>query len=135
MFDKNPFVQKRRLKGRLVVVLDDKLDLRKLHLIDPISRVIAEKEVHEFIITDEHNCSPGDEVNSIAYLGFVEFQAGGVLVRGDKLYAEDNYIGTIIGFDNTHYPNHLNILIERKKKQTGLELGLQIEDEISIITD
>lgn len=130
MFKKNPYVKKREIKGRVVVVLDGKFEERGLQLITPISRCICAKEIHELIVTDE-NVSPGMQVNRIAYLGFMEIEQGSVMAAGDKVFLEDMLIGTIAGFDETHMPNHLNIVIKADTRKTGPELGTELEMSIS----
>lgn len=130
MFKKNPYVKKREIKGRIVVVLDGKFEERGLQLITPISRCICTGEIHELIITDE-NVGPGMRVNKIAYFGFAEIEQGSVMVAGDKIFLEDMLIGTIAGFDETHMPNHLNIVIKSETRKTGPELGAEVEMSIS----
>lgn len=125
MFKKNPYAKKREIKGQIVVVLDGKFEERGLQLITPISRCIRANEIHELILTDE-DASPGMRVDRIAYLGFVEIEQGSVMVAGDKIFLGDRLIGTIAGFDETHMPNHLNIVIKANERMTGLELGAEI---------
>lgn len=125
MFKKNPYVKKRDIKGKMVVVLDGKFEERGLQLITPISRCICANEIHELIITDE-DAAPGMRVDKIAYLGFVEIEQGSVMVAGDQIFLEDRLIGSIAGFDETHMPNHLNIVIKAEERKTGLELGAEI---------
>ena len=132
MFTKNPYITKREIKGRLVVVLDGKFEERKLRLIAPISRCICTNEIHELIITDE-DARPGMQVNKIAYLGFVEIEQGSVMVVGDELLLGDRLIGTIAGFDETHMPNHLNIVIKATERRTGLELSAEVAMPVCVI--
>lgn len=123
-FAKNPYVKKRTVGGPLVVVLDGRMDDRGLSLIAPISRCIKKDEVHELILTDETAAKPGASVNRIAYLGFFTAAQSGVLVAGDEVFLDGQRIGHLAGFDETHMPNHLNIVIQAAAgRQTGLELG------------
>jgi hypothetical protein len=39
-------------------------------------------------------------------------------------------IGDVLGFDETHEPNHINIIIAVKKRKTGKDLGLSIGDSL-----
>ena len=41
-------------------------------------------------------------------------------------------IGTIAGFDDTHMPNHMNIVIAQDRLQSGAELGLKLEEPVSV---
>jgi hypothetical protein len=110
VFTKNPYRAKVPLHGKLVVVLDGQVPDRGLELIRQPSRAVCKGQVHELIVT-EQSAYPGDIVNSIVYLGFVEFENGGVLVTGDKLIIGGQEIGHVCGFDETHMPNHINIVI------------------------
>ncbi|SDF54943.1 DUF6917 domain-containing protein [Sporolituus thermophilus] len=126
----NPYAKKSDVGGSLVVVLDGQMDDRGLSLIAPISRCIKKDEVHELILTDEMGARPGVTVNSIAYLGFFAAEQSGVLVEGDEVTVNGKKIGKIAGFDETHMPNHLNIVIKAEKRQTGLELDLNPGDKV-----
>lgn len=130
MFTGNPYAEKRDVLGRLVVVLRGKLEHRGLNLIAPISRAVQKNEIHELIITDEEGAGPGKKVDSIAYAGFVEIIAGGVLLAGDELICAGKVLGRIAGFDETHLPNHLNIVMKAEKRVDGVEMGLEIESEV-----
>ena len=132
MFRSHPFARKRDVKARLAVILRGKLEERGLNLVVPISRAVKKNEVHEIIITDESAAGPGSEVNRIAYVGFAEIVSGGVLVVGDELVCGDRLLGTIAGFDETHLPNHLNIVLFGERL-TGVELNLALESEITIM--
>jgi len=126
----NPYYAKIPVPGRLVVVLDGIFEERGLQLIRQSSRAIKKNEVHEFIITDEQ-AKPGDTVNRIAYLGFAEFSAGGVVIVGDPVFIENQQVGRIAGFDETHMPNHLNIVLSGNRKP-GKEWGVALNDQILI---
>lgn len=126
----HPYVKKKDVTGELVAILEGSLENRGLHLIKPISRVLCEDEIHEIIVTDEQDAAPGKTVNAIAYLGFFEVKSGGVIVTGDEVYLKGHFIGTIAGFDETHMPNHINIIIKAPQRFTGIEcdaeLGMQL---------
>ncbi|MTI94818.1 MAG: hypothetical protein FH749_04930 [Firmicutes bacterium] len=129
MFKSDPYFAKVNVTADLVVVLTGQYENRNLKLIGQPSRAVSRYQVHELIVTDQH-AKPGDIVNPIAYLGFVEFTNSGVLVAGDQLKVDGEVIGTIVGFDETHMPNHLNIVLHGQRicgKQRGLELGQQLK--------
>jgi hypothetical protein len=50
---------------------------------------------------------------------------GGVIDRGDEVWAGDRLVGTVLGFDACHFPNHYNILITTDEPRTGLDLALE----------
>ncbi|KJS87705.1 MAG: hypothetical protein JM58_03305 [Peptococcaceae bacterium BICA1-8] len=130
LFKNNPYAKKQDIKGRLVVVLDGKLEGRNLKLITPISRALNKNEIHELIFTDEKEAGPGKNVDSISYLGFFEVQQGSVMINGDEIYLDGKLVGQIAGFDETHMPNHLNIVIKADERKTGVELDAEVGMEI-----
>lgn len=130
LLKKNPYVKKQDIKGKLVVILDGKIENRNLQLITPISRCLQKYEIHELIFTDEPEAGPGKKVDSIAYLGFFEIEQGGMVVAGDEFYLDGKLLGTIVGFDETHMPNHINIVIKCKKRLTGVELNADVGMDI-----
>lgn len=124
----SPFYVKRTPEGELVAVLDLKLDGRGLKLILPRSRAIKRGEIHEVIITTE-DASPGEEVGYAVYVGFWEASVGGIVEVGDELWIGGKRIGVLLGFDETHFPNHLNMVF-RGEPLTGKERGLSLGDEV-----
>lgn len=132
LFARNPYVCKRPCSGRMVVVLDGKMEERKLKLINPISRALLQGEIHELIVTDEAEAAPGRQVDRIAYWGFFEVEAGTVVVTGDEIMIGEAVLGTIAGFDETHMPNHLNIVIKAENRDTGVDLGISLDDRVLI---
>lgn len=135
MFKKNPYAKKKVCKGNLVVVLDGKIDGRKLQLMTPPSRALLAGEIHELIVTDEQDAGPGKEVNNIAYWGFFEVEQGTVVVAGDKIKIGDKAVATIAGFDETHMPNHLNIVVKADQRETGVDLDLALDDLVTIVKE
>ncbi len=131
-FTKSPYAAKRPLNGKLVAVLRGSMEDRGLHLIQTISRTVKTGDVHEFIATSEDDAAPGSTVDRIHYLGFVEFVRGGVVVCGDAVHIGGKTAGTVVGFDETHAPNHLNIVIRTGERLSGEELGLRVEDPVTI---
>jgi len=132
MFKANPYARKRPCEGKLAVVLDGKIEGRKLQLIVPPSRAVLAGEIHELIVTDEAEAAPGKEVNRIAYWGFFEVTQSTVIVAGDTVWIGDRKLGTLAGFDETHMPNHLNIVVKAAERSTGVELNLQLEEKVII---
>lgn len=130
MFQQNPYYAKRTVLGRLVVVLDGSYEQRGLQLIPQVSRALLEHEIHELIVSDEAGIGPGAGVDRIAYVGFAEIEAGGVVIKGDEVYAGDTLIGVVAGFDETHMPNHQNIVLSGERV-SGAGRGLALESPVS----
>lgn len=127
---KSPYVNKKVVKGNIVVILGSIIEKRGLNLIIPHSRAVKKNGIHEIMTTSEKNAAPGEVVNNVAYVGFFEVNEGGVIVTGDDVYIEGKLIGKVIGFDDTHMPNHQNIVLYSLKNKTGPELNINLEDEI-----
>ena len=132
MFKKDPYVKKRDCEGTLCVVLDTSLENRGLKLMMQPSRALLAGEIHELIVTDEQDAKSGSEVNRIAYWGFFEVTKASVVISGDEISIGGKCKGFIAGFDETHMPNHLNIVVRAEKRVTGSDLGLELEDTVII---
>jgi len=118
--------------GKVVAVLSGKLPERGLELIRPFSRALLTGEIHELIVTDEERAGPLQTVNRIAYVCFFEIITGGIMLVGDELSIGDARIGTIAGFDETHMPNHLNIVAKSDQRRSGKNRGIRLEDTVLI---
>ena len=124
------YAERKQVQGEVVNVLDAKAECRELWLISTYSRVITKYSIHELIMTDESVPKLGEAVNRIAYLCFFEVTEGGVILIRDKLYMGDQLIGIVKGFDESHMPNHLNIIIHAEPRKTGKELGFTIGSKL-----
>jgi uncharacterized protein YuzE len=90
------------------------------------SRAVPKGEIHELVATDDPQAKPGKVVDRVAYIGFFEVEEGGIILVNDRVTVEGQEIGQVVGFDFTHAPNHLNILIRAATPMTGPELGLKL---------
>jgi hypothetical protein len=120
-----PAILRARFGGRFVGVMELSRDDRGFSLIAAPTRCIRRGDVHELILTDEPGAAPGADVQRCRFLGFVEFEAAGVMVRGDAVEIDGREVGTVAGFDECHFPNHLNIVLQAGVARTGIELGLR----------
>ncbi|MCX8057281.1 MAG: hypothetical protein N3F03_06730 [Ignavibacteria bacterium] len=132
LINKNFYHSKKELTGKFVVVLDGYLENRGLKIIQQPSRAFSKHTIIELIGSDEENIQPGSTVDKIAYIGFVELFDSGVLLIGDKIICNEKEIGVIVGFDDTHMPNHQNVIVYQTKRISGKELGIKIDDKILI---
>jgi hypothetical protein len=120
------------LAGTLVGIMRLKLESRGLQLIPQGSRCIRRWDIHELIITEE-KAGPGRRADRVAYLGFVEFSQGGVLLIGDEVRVDGALVGTIAGYDETHMPNHLNIVLSGDSATSGVERGFVLGQAVTFI--
>lgn len=121
---------KRPVTGSLVKVLIHRRDDRGMELAEFASRCVRREEIHELVTTDQHDTTPGARVDRVGFLGFVEITSGGVLDRGDTVWADGQPIGTVLGFDTCHFPNHYNVLIATDTTLTGPELEFRPTMEV-----
>ena len=135
MLKKSPYVGKRDVKGSVVAILDFSSESRGLQLISQPSRAVVQGQVHEMIITDDTGAGPDQTVNRVSYLAFVSIEDSGVLLRNDTVYLNDEKIGVLAGFDETHMPNHQNVLVQSDQRYTGKEKGIQIGDVFRFVME
>jgi hypothetical protein len=113
---------RRPLAARFVEILDLQCDDRRLVLIKARSRAVRRHDIHELMLTDEAGAAPGATVDRVDYLGFVEFPEGGMLVYGDAVVVGGERIGVVAGFDESHFPNHYNVVIKGPRRASGVDL-------------
>jgi hypothetical protein len=124
---------KRTVTGTIVKVLLHSRDDRGMSLEPFASRCVRRGEVHELVTTEHHEFAAGARIDRVGFLGFVEIGCAGVLDRGDEVWIGDRLVGTVLGFDACHFPNHYNVLIERADPVTGAKLGLLPEKSVRFV--
>jgi hypothetical protein len=130
----NPCTAKPPLTGKICVVLHARAEARGLELCPYPSRALLKHEIHELILTAESEAKPGAKVNKIAYLGYFEVLESGVLWVGDRVDINSRPIGFLAGYDLTHFPNHMNIVIRVSEPlYTGAEANLDLGAEIRFV--
>ncbi len=122
---------KRTVHGSLVKVLLHRREDRGMSLEPYASRCVRVGEVHELVTTDHADYSPGARIDRVGFLGFVELERAGVIDRGDTVRIGDHAVGTVLGFDACHFPNHYNILIATPTTLTGSDLALAPETRVA----
>lgn len=129
--DRAHYSSKMELSARLFAVLDLTEEDRGLNLIPQLSRAVRRGDVLELIRTDEEDAGPGSNVDRAAYIGFAEVSEAGLLLFGDTVTVREEEIGTIAGFDETHLPNHLNVVIRSKRLVAGREMDLPLDELVT----
>jgi hypothetical protein len=124
------YAANRPVEGEAVTVLDSTHEARGLNLISTYSRALKKNSIHELIATDEADQKPGGTANRIAYLAFFEVTRGGCIIAGETLFVDGQPVGEIVGFDETHEPNHINIIVGVKQRATGRQLKIGIGSQI-----
>jgi hypothetical protein len=118
---------KRVVTGTVVKVLVHRRDDRGMSLEPYASRCVREGEVHELVTTDHRETAAGARIDRVGFLGFAELHRAGVIDRGDEFWIDGRLVGTVLGFDGCHFPNHYNILIATPTPVSGTDLGLRPE--------
>jgi hypothetical protein len=127
------YAANRPVEGEVVTVLDSAHETRGLKLITTYSRALRKNSIHELIATDEPGQKPGGTANRIAYLAFFEVTRGGCVIVGETLCVDGRPVGEIVGFDETHEPNHINIVIGVKRRATGPQLQIGLGSRIKFV--
>ncbi|WP_018385636.1 DUF6917 domain-containing protein [Wenjunlia vitaminophila] len=115
---------KRDVLAEVVKVLCHRRDDRGMRLEEFASRCVRRGEVHELVTTDHLETEEGARIDRVGFLGFAEVEVAGVVERGDVLLVDGVAVGTVLGFDGCHFPNHYNVLIHTERPLTGPEVGL-----------
>ena len=129
---KDIYCDRRTIRGEIVAILDLYLEERGLSLIIPQSRALKKGEIHEIIFTQEYK-NPGEKVNNVYYIGFFEVTEGGIAIIGDTLKIGGIERAKLMGFDETHMPNHQNIIFYTEVAKTGKMLGINVGDKVEFI--
>ena len=124
----NPSVygDKRPVEGETVALLHISFEDRGLKLIETKSRTVKLNEIHELMITDE-DAAPGSGADRVRAIGFFEIIKSGLIVVGDYVWIDDRLLGKLAGYDLTHTPNHINVVV---KADSLDEPTLRVGDKI-----
>ena len=128
---KSLFSARKSITGHWVAIMNYEKHNRALKLSSYRTRCIRAGEIHEFLLCNQ-KVKTDDPIDAVAYLGFGEMSAGGVIEVGDLFYCKKELIGKIIGFDETHFPNHYNIVLQGDIFSSGADRGLSLSDSFVI---
>ncbi len=118
---------KRPVEGEVVAVLHVKFEDRGLKFIQTKSRTVKLNEVHELMITDEGDTAPGGGADRVRAIAFFEITRSGLIVVGDEVTIDGKKLGTLAGYDVTHMPNHINVVV---KAETLDEPVIRVGDRV-----
>lgn len=119
------------LAGRLVCVMHHIRRDRGLTCASWRTRAVRAGEVHEFLVCRNEDVKRGGPLQDAWYIGFAALEAC-VLAVGDSVWFHGSLIGEIAGFDDTHLPNHMNVVLSSDSPRTGRELGALVGDALVI---
>jgi hypothetical protein len=103
--------KRKQVEGEVVALLHVSFQDRCLRLIETKSRAVRLNEIHELMITDE-DAQPGGGADRVRALAFFEVSIPGLIVAGDKVSVGNKSLGVLAGYDETHMPNHMNIVVK-----------------------
>jgi len=119
---------RRPVKGEVVALLHVTFEKRGLKLIEARSQAMLLNEIHELMITNEERAAPGRGADRVSAIAFFEIKRGGVVVVGDRVSIGGKHLGELAGFDLTHSPNHMNVLVKtRSLEAPSIRVGDPIE--------
>ncbi len=118
---------KRPVEGEIVAILHVKFEDRGLEFIQTKSRAVKLHEIHELMVTDEQDAAPGGGADRVRAIAFFEITKSGVIVVGDDVTIEGEKLGTLAGYDVTHMPNHINVVV---KSDSLDEPTLRVGDKV-----
>jgi len=122
------YVARRPAQGHVVALMDGGVERRGFQLVGYPTRGLRAGELHELIVTDEPGLGTDARIDRVAYQGFVEITQAGIAVRGDRLIVGGQEVGVLVGFDECHMPNHLNIIVYNADWRGGRSRGLALGD-------
>lgn len=121
---------KRPVEAEVVAILHVEFMDRGLELIQTKSRAVKLNEIHELMITDEKDAAPGGGANRVRAIAFMEITKSGLIVVDDEVTIEGEKLGSLAGYDVTHMPNHINIVV---KADSLDEPTLRVGDKVRFI--
>jgi predicted dehydrogenase len=119
--------------ARVVKLLYHSRDDRGMRLSEWRTRAVRQGEIHELVTTTDRPTDPGDRICRVGFLGFVEFADATVIGRGDEVHVGDRRIGTVAGFDECHFPNHYNVLIDTDEVVSAGDIDLKVSDVVRFV--
>ena len=75
------------------------------------------------------DAAPGGGADRVSAIAFFEVEQGGLAVVGDEVSVSGAVLGTLAGFDVTHMPNHINVVVKRKSLDV---LPVSVGDRLEI---
>lgn len=116
--------------ARLVKLLFHRREDRNMVLSPWASRCFRNGEIHELVTTTRGYAAEGDRIDSVGFLGFAEFSGATVIERGDEFWRDGRLIGRVVGFDESHAPNHYNIIVEVDQLISAEDIGMRIGEQV-----
>lgn len=109
---------------RFVAILGHERADRQMLPEEFVTRCVVKGQVHELVAVNSESFD-GTKYQGAHYLGFVEYLQSGILFREQQVMVCNQLIGTIVGFDMRHAPNHMNILVSMNPVLDGHSLHLK----------
>lgn len=86
------------------------------------------------MLCNDPETRPQTVVRKITYLGCIEIVSGSMILAGDRMVIDGQDIGVVVGFAETHAPNHLNIVIRASGALlSGGEMGIEVGQSVTFL--
>ena len=130
IISQRPTFERRGVRAQVVAVLYAQRHNRGLVLVHPRTRCLRRYDVHEMLLTNDPKAKPGRGTDVCAAIAFFEVDEGGVVGEGESVFIRNRCIGTVVGFDETHAPNHINVIVRDDVLRSGVGLGISLGDAV-----
>ena len=132
-FGSRPYAANRTVSAEVVTVLRGTTKSRGLKLEAYRSRAVVAGDVHELMVTDQREAEPNTTVDSVGLIAFVAVESSGVLLVGSTVMVGGRSLGEVVGFDDTHMPNHQNICVYVDELTDGLGMGVELGTAVQFV--
>ncbi len=122
---------KRAVESVVVKLLHHKRTDRGMTLAPYETRCVRSGDIHELVTTDHFEAAQGDRIDRAGFLGFIEITRAGVIEVGDEVVHQGRVLGHVLGFDESHFPNHYNILVSSRTILVADDANLRVEEQIT----
>lgn len=123
---------KRDVRTNVVRLLFHETLHRGMRLAPAGSACVRAGDIHELVVTRDDVDDAEALIDHIAYVGFLEFTDPAMLTRGDTFWYGEELLGWFAGYDESHLPNHLNLILHGPRLVTAEDLDLRPGDTIVV---
>lgn len=124
-------VRHRPVHGIVVAIVGGQEEPLTVTLMMEATRALHQGCVYELVYTGA-DARPGNRVTGGSTLGFFEVRQASVAVVGDDVRVRGSVLGEIAGFDGSHLPDHLHVVVGGKLSGDSLAWGFSLGDKVVI---
>lgn len=124
-------VRHRPVTGIVVAIVGGQGEGLDLTPMTEVVRVLQPEYVYELVYAGGLS-GPGTTEPRYTSLGFFEVKQGAVAVVGDDVRVRGSVLGEVTGFDGSHLPDHLHVIVGGKVSGEALAWGFSLGDRVVI---